>query len=101
MEENKIQMEENKIQITGVITEDNIEVDTHGLETSDLLATITVLIGLLLDGLNSDENKEITKEILKDIAENPQRELKKQFVARAFTKMLMKLFGSKSEKEED
>lgn len=94
-------MEENKIQITGVITEDSVEVDTHGLGTSDLLATITALIGLLLDGLNSDENREITKEILKDVAENPQKELKKQLAARTFTKILMKLFGSSNEKEED
>ena len=93
-------MQENKIQITGVVKEDSIEIDAHGLGTSDLLVTITELIRLLLDGLNSEENKETTKEILKDIVENPQKELKKQFVARAFTKMFMKLFDFSNEKEE-
>lgn len=94
-------MEEKKIEITGVIKEDSVEIDAHGLETSSLLATITELIRLLLDGLDSEENKDITKEILKDVVENPQEELKKQLLARAFAKVFMKLFGSKSEKEED
>lgn len=94
-------MEEKKIEITGVVKKDNIEINAHGLGTSDLLATITVLIGLLLDGLNSEENKEITKEILKDIIENPEKELKKQFAAKRMARMFMKLFNFESEKEKE
>ena len=94
-------MKENKIQITGVIKEDSIEIDAHGLGTSDLLVTITELIRLLLDGLNSEENKETTKEILKDVVENPQKELKMQLAARAFAKVIMKLFDFSNEKEEE
>lgn len=70
------------IKITGFIDEEEgkLELRKNGLDVPHLAMTITALTKMLFNDMD-EEDHETMKDLLKDIAEDPEKELKKQFEA--------------------
>ena len=70
------------ITIVGTIDEEKgeIKLSKHGLDVPHLIMTITELTKMLFNDLDEEDIKKV-KGLLKDIAENPEEELKNQFLA--------------------
>lgn len=77
------------ITIVGMIDEEEetIKLSKHGLSVPHLVMVITELTKMLFNEAD-EEDAEALKEILGDIAEDPEKELKKQFEAIRLSRLL-------------
>ena len=70
------------VTIVGTIDEEKgeIKLSKHGLDVPHLIMTITELTKMLFNDLDEEDHDAMCK-LLKNIAENPEEELKNQFLA--------------------
>lgn len=81
-----------RIKIEGILDEEEgkLRLSKNGLSVPRLVMTITALTKMLYNDMD-EEDHETMKKLLNDIAEDPERELRKQFGAIRIAKLLKNL----------